>query len=44
MNCRGVIESAVIGVPHPDFGEAVIAVVVGASNGSRSIRHRSSMG
>ncbi|MEC9252330.1 MAG: AMP-binding protein, partial [Pseudomonadota bacterium] len=23
----GVIESAVIGVPHPDFGEAVIAVV-----------------
>ena len=25
----GVVESAVIGVPHPDFGEAVIAVVVG---------------
>ncbi|MGB8857004.1 MAG: malonyl-CoA synthase [Burkholderiales bacterium] len=24
----GVIESAVIGVPHPDFGEAVTAVVV----------------
>jgi len=24
-----VVESAVIGVPHPDFGEAVIAVVVG---------------
>jgi malonyl-CoA/methylmalonyl-CoA synthetase len=24
----GVIESAVIGVPHPDFGEAVCAVVV----------------
>jgi len=24
----GVIESAVIGVPHPDFGEAVAAVVV----------------
>jgi malonyl-CoA/methylmalonyl-CoA synthetase len=24
----GVRESAVIGVPHPDFGEAVIAVVV----------------
>ena len=23
----GVIESAVIGVPHPDFGEAVVAVV-----------------
>ena len=25
---EGVIESAIIGVPHPDFGEAVIAVVV----------------
>jgi len=25
----GVIESAVIGVPHPDFGEAAVAVVVG---------------
>src|SRR5690606_8333304 len=25
---RGVNESAVIGVPHPDFGEAVVAVVV----------------
>ncbi len=26
----GVVESAVIGVPHPDFGEAVVAVVVRA--------------
>lgn len=25
----GVEESAVIGVPHPDFGEAVVAVIVG---------------
>ncbi len=24
----GVLESAVIGVPHPDFGEAVFAVLV----------------
>ena len=24
----GVLETGVIGVPHPDFGEAVIAVVV----------------
>jgi malonyl-CoA/methylmalonyl-CoA synthetase len=23
----GVVESAVIGLPHPDFGEAVVAVV-----------------
>ena len=30
----GVVESAVIGVPHPDFGEAVVAVVVG-NEGSR---------
>jgi malonyl-CoA/methylmalonyl-CoA synthetase len=27
----GVLESAVIGVPHPDFGEAVVAVVVGSA-------------
>ena len=26
----GVIETAVVGVPHPDFGEAVVAVVVAA--------------
>ena len=25
---EGVVESAVIGVPHPDFGEGVVAVVV----------------
>ncbi|MCI3134837.1 AMP-binding protein [Phenylobacterium aquaticum] len=25
----GVTESAVVGVPHPDFGEAVVAVVIG---------------
>lgn len=28
----GVKESAVIGVPHPDFGEAVVAVVVANAN------------
>ncbi len=27
----GVLESAVIGVPHPDFGEAVVAVLVAQS-------------
>ena len=27
---EGVNESAVIGVPHPDFGEAVVAVIVAA--------------
>jgi malonyl-CoA/methylmalonyl-CoA synthetase len=30
----GVRESAVIGVPHPDFGEAVVAVVVAAGAGA----------
>jgi len=28
--CDGVVESAVIGLPHPDLGEAVFAVIVGA--------------
>jgi malonyl-CoA/methylmalonyl-CoA synthetase len=28
----GILESAVIGVPHPDFGEAVIAVLVAQPN------------
>ena len=31
----GVRESAVVGVPHPDFGEGVVAVVV--ADGSRSL-------
>ncbi|MEW5709866.1 MAG: malonyl-CoA synthase [Pseudomonadota bacterium] len=30
----GVLESAVIGVPHPDFGEAVTAVVVRGQEGA----------
>ena len=30
-----VSESAVVGVPHPDFGEAVVAFVVGAGGESR---------
>src|SRR5262249_33117188 len=25
----GVTESAVVGCPHPDFGEAVVAVIIG---------------
>ena len=28
-----MLESAVIGVPHPDFGEAVIAVIVRNADG-----------
>jgi malonyl-CoA/methylmalonyl-CoA synthetase len=28
----GVVESAVIGAPHPDFGEAVVAVIVGTGD------------
>ena len=39
----GVNESAVIGVPHPDFGEAVVAVVVPKSGvtieADKSFRH-----
>ncbi|MBI2816411.1 MAG: AMP-binding protein [Acidobacteria bacterium] len=31
----GVLESAVIGVPHPDFGEAVIALVVMGKTANR---------
>ncbi|MHC8493733.1 malonate--CoA ligase [Thalassospira sp. SM2505] len=30
----GVVESAVIGVLHPDFGEAVVAVIVPENNGT----------
>ncbi|HET8802151.1 MAG TPA: malonyl-CoA synthase [Marinobacter sp.] len=33
---EGVVESAVIGVPHPDFGEGVTAVVVPAPGASLS--------
>ncbi|WP_421725699.1 malonate--CoA ligase [Bauldia sp.] len=32
----GVVESAVIGLPHPDFGEAVTAVVVRANTNAPS--------
>jgi malonyl-CoA/methylmalonyl-CoA synthetase len=34
----GVIESAVIGVPHADFGEAVVAVIAGAGDEAEVIR------
>lgn len=33
----GVVESAVIGVPHPDFGEGVVAVVMGEGDEARMI-------
>lgn len=31
---EGVLESAVIGVPHPDFGEGVIGVIVPTTDGA----------
>jgi malonyl-CoA/methylmalonyl-CoA synthetase len=34
---EGVIESAVIGLPHPDFGEAVCAVIMGQGEESAVI-------
>lgn len=34
----GVIESAVIGVPHADFGEAVVAVIAGAGDEADIVR------
>jgi hypothetical protein len=48
----GVAESAVVGVPHPDFGEAVVAVVVpkpgaaldGAACGHAEGQHRQLQG
>ena len=33
---EGVVESAVIGVPHPDFGEGVVAIVVCAAGAAIS--------
>ena len=34
----GVVESAVIGVPHPDFGESVVAVIVGEPANEAAVR------
>ncbi|MFI4974722.1 MAG: AMP-binding protein [Caulobacterales bacterium] len=34
----GVVESAVIGAPHPDFGEAVVAVIAGSGDEAAVIR------
>jgi malonyl-CoA/methylmalonyl-CoA synthetase len=38
----GVVESAVIGVPHPDFGEGVVAVVAGTATPEAIMRDVSS--
>ena len=38
----GVVESAVIGVPHADFGEGVTAVVVASQGRDDATRARSS--
>jgi malonyl-CoA/methylmalonyl-CoA synthetase len=34
----GVVESAVVGVPHPDLGETVVAVIVGAAPSLDAVR------
>jgi malonyl-CoA/methylmalonyl-CoA synthetase len=34
----GVAESAVIGLPHPDFGEAVVAVIAGEGDEAEIVR------
>ena len=34
----GVVESAVVAAPHPDFGEAVVAFVVGAADEAGVVR------
>ncbi|MEM7458545.1 MAG: AMP-binding protein [Pseudomonadota bacterium] len=33
LDLEGVVEAAVFGVPHPDFGEGVVAVIVAAHDG-----------
>ena len=38
----GVVESAVIGLPHPDLGEAVTAVIVAEAGARRRAKRRSS--
>ncbi len=40
----GVLESAVIGVPDADFGEAVVAVVVRRAGRGRSTERRAGRG
>ena len=39
----GVLESAVIGVPHPDFGEAVFAVLVATGAGPDEVAIRAAL-
>ena len=34
----GVLESAVVGVPHPDFGETVIAVMVAEASAEPNLK------
>lgn len=35
---EGLLESAVIGVPHPDFGEGVVGVIVPSNKGFDSAK------
>ena len=42
--CPGVAQVAVVGIPHPDWGEAVVAFVVPPAQGFDEARGRGAAG